>query len=50
MSILGLVAIGDASIDAAKSAGGIAQVASVDHHSFSILGIYGTLCTQVKGQ
>jgi len=50
MSILGVVALGDASIDAAKSAGGISQVASVDHHSFSILGIYGTLCTQVKGQ
>jgi hypothetical protein len=50
MSILGVVAIGDASIDAAKQAGGIAQVASVDHHSFSILGIYGTLCTEVKGQ
>lgn len=50
MSILGVVAIGDASIDAAKAAGGVAQVASVDHHAFSILGIYGTLCTEVKGQ
>lgn len=50
MSILGIVALGDASIDAAKQAGGITQVASIDHHSFSILGIYGTLCTEVKGQ
>ena len=50
MSILGLVAVGDGSIDAAKQAGGITQVASVDHKSFSILGIYGNVCTEVHGQ
>jgi hypothetical protein len=49
MSILGAVAIGDASVDAAKKAGGITQVATIDHESFSILGIYGNVCTVVKG-
>jgi len=49
MSILGVVALGDGSIDAAKSAGGISQVASVDHKIFSILGVYGTACTVVHG-
>jgi hypothetical protein len=50
MSILGLVALGDASIASAKAAGGIAQVAYVDHEIFSVLGIYGTTCTVVVGQ
>ena len=50
ISVLGVVAVGDGSIDAAKQAGGITQVASVDHKSFSILGIYGNVCTEVHGQ
>ena len=50
MSILGLVALGDASIASAKAAGGIAQVSYVDHEIFSVLGIYGTTCTVVVGQ
>jgi hypothetical protein len=49
-SILGVVAIGDASISAAKAAGGITQVAHVDHDLFSILGVYATTCTIVVGQ
>jgi len=49
-SILGLIAIGDASISSAKAAGGITQVAHVDHDIFSILGIYGSTCTVVVGQ
>jgi len=49
MSILGIVGLGDASIGAAKSAGGISKVASVDHKAFNILGIYGNVCTVVKG-
>jgi len=49
MSILGIVAIGDGSIDAAKKDGGITQVASVDHKAFSVLGIYGNVCTVVTG-
>ena len=63
-NILGLISIGDASIDAAKKAGSIKDVAtreeieflaghkdvaSVDHDSTSILGLYGTFCTVVKG-
>jgi hypothetical protein len=50
MSILGIVALGDGSIDAAKKDGGVTQVASVDHTVFSILGIYGNVCTKVTGQ
>ena len=48
-NILGLIATGDASIDAAKKAGGITNVASVDHDSTSVLGLFGTFCTVVKG-
>ncbi|MCC2637134.1 MAG: Protein trl tRNA-associated locus protein [Moraxellaceae bacterium] len=48
-NVLGLIAIGDASTDAAKKAGGITNVASVDHDSMSVLGLFGTFCTVVKG-
>jgi hypothetical protein len=48
-SILGWVATGDASIGAAKAAGGISTVASVDHSSRQILGVFGEWCTIVKG-
>lgn len=48
-SILGWVSSGDASIAAAKAAGGITTVASVDHSSDQILGIVGHWCTIVKG-
>jgi hypothetical protein len=47
---MGLVATGDASIEAAKRAGGIQEVASVDHQSTSILGIMGEFCTIVRGK
>jgi hypothetical protein len=49
-SILGIVGIGDASIATAKAAGGITQVAHVDHDNFGILGIYASSCTVVVGQ
>lgn len=49
-SILGVVATGDASLEAAKKAGGITQVAHVDHEQFSVLGVYATSCTVVHGQ
>ena len=49
-SILGVFASGDASIAAAKAAGGITQVAHVDHTIMSILGIYASTCTVVVGQ
>lgn len=48
-NILGLVSTGDASIDAAKKAGNIKDVSSVDHDSMSVLGVYGQFCTVVKG-
>jgi hypothetical protein len=49
-SILGLVGSGDASIDAAKKAGGIQEVSSVDYHSTSTLGIVAEFCTIVHGK
>ncbi len=49
-SILGLFATGDASIEAAKRAGGIQEVASVDLHSTSTLGIVSEFCTIVRGK
>lgn len=48
-NILGLFSTGDASIDAAKKAGGITTVASVDHDSTMVLMVYGQFCTVVKG-
>ena len=49
-SILGLVATGDASVEAAKKAGGITQIAYIDHDQFSVVGVYATSCTIVHGQ
>ncbi|WHZ26669.1 MAG: hypothetical protein OJF51_001464 [Nitrospira sp.] len=48
-SILGWVATGDASISAAKAAGGITTVAVIDHSAKNILGILGEWCTIVRG-
>lgn len=48
-SILGWVATGDASVTAAKAAGGITTVAHIDHTAKNILGIFGEWCTIVKG-
>jgi TRL-like protein family len=48
-SILGWVATGDASVSAAKAAGGITTVAVVDHSAKNILGIIGEWCTIVRG-
>jgi hypothetical protein len=47
---VGAVAIGDASIAAAKKAGGITDVHSVDLRTFSILGVYTQGCTVVHGK
>ena len=49
-TIMGLVAQGDASIAAAKAAGGITEVAHVDHSVHSILGVVADYCTIVKGK
>jgi hypothetical protein len=48
-SWFGMVAMGDASIEAAKRAGGITTVSSVDHTANHIV-VYGVWCTVVKGQ
>src|SRR5688572_14567574 len=45
--ILSLVAWGDASTDAAKKAGGISDVHSVELKTTNILGIYVKGCTEV---
>lgn len=44
-----LVAVGDASIDAAKKNGNIKTVTSADEHIESILGIITTYTTTVRG-
>ena len=49
-TILGWVATGDASIEAAKKDGKITEVSYVDHNVSNILGIYATSCTVVHGQ
>ena len=49
-TIMGLVAQGDASISAAKAAGGITQVAHIDYTAHSILGVVADFCTIVKGK
>lgn len=48
-SILGLIATGDCSIEAAKRNGGITQVQYVDRKVKNILGVYATYTTIVKG-
>lgn len=49
-SYLGIVSVGDASINAAKAAGGIKEVSIIDYQSTSVLGIYASFCTIVKGR
>lgn len=48
--ILNAVAFGDASLDAAKKAGGVTEVHSVEFHGTNILGIYAQGCTEVHGK
>ena len=49
-SILGLVAVGDCSIAAAKDAGGIREVQHVDMKVKNILGVYAEYTTKVSGK
>ncbi|MDH5509816.1 MAG: TRL-like family protein [Nitrospinota bacterium] len=49
-SIMGWVATGDASIATAKKAGGITEIAFVDYHSTSVLGIFAKYCVKVSGR
>lgn len=48
-NFLGLVATGDASVEAAKKAGNIGTVSSVDGYGTSVLFLYSRYCTVVKG-
>ena len=45
-----IIATGDASVAAAKKAGGISEVHSVDFKGTNILGIYQQGCTVVSGK
>lgn len=47
-NILGLVALGDSSIAAAKKNGGIRKVVSVDYEVDQVV-VYGKRCTVVRG-
>lgn len=49
ISILGFVAIGDASIEAAAKQGGIDSISSVDSTQTGIIGVYAQHCTVVHG-
>jgi len=49
-TIMGLVATGDASIAAAKAAGGITEVSHVDHSAKSTAGFHAEYCTIVYGK
>ncbi len=48
-SYFGLIAVGDASIQAAKEASGINTVSSVDKRVTSVLGLYAEYTTTVRG-
>lgn len=48
-SVLGLVNTGDASIETAKKAGSITQVATVDYETVGAFPFYGKNCTIVTG-
>lgn len=49
-AIFGLVNWGDSGVEAAKKAGGVTKVASVDTESLNALGIWNESCTIVRGE
>jgi len=49
-SVLGIVATGDASIQAAKNNGGITKVTHVDHSAKNYVGFYSEWCTIIRGE
>jgi hypothetical protein len=49
-SVLGVAAFGDASIAAAAKQGGLSMISAIDTSQFSILGIYASHCTLVRGK
>ena len=50
VSYLGLIGLGDCSIEAAKRSGQIKRVSSVDYHTKNILGLYAETTTIVNGK
>lgn len=54
MSILGLISLGDWSVEAALKAAGAEgktlKNVAVDHPSFNVLGLYSKVCTRVYAQ
>ncbi|WP_034628174.1 TRL-like family protein [Desulfocurvibacter africanus] len=50
ISVLGLVAVGDCSIDTAVRDGGITKISHVDFRAKNILGVYGQYTTTVYGE
>ena len=49
-SILGIVALGDASIQEAAKKAGITRISHVDYQSFSVLGFYAKFTVYVYGE
>jgi hypothetical protein len=49
-SILGIIATGDASVDAATKNGGITKIHHVDSDRYSVLGLYSKYTTIVHGE
>ena len=49
-SILGIVATGDCSIQAAAKAGGITKVMTVEHNTKNIIGLFAVFTTVVTGE
>lgn len=50
INVLGMVSMGDGSIDAAKKNGQITEVSSVDYEQFSILSLFVKTTTKVCGE
>jgi hypothetical protein len=49
-SYLGLISLGDATIETARRNGGITTITSVDESTTSILFFYGKYCVTVRGK
>jgi len=50
VNVLGMVAVGDSSVESAKKVGSITKVAVADTTYLNVLGIFVQRCTVVKGE
>lgn len=48
-NILGIIAMGDSTLDKAMEDGGITKVSYVDYSYMQFVGVYGEVCTIVNG-